>query len=83
MHFADVSKSERLQRVLRSLKLRPMTTMELVREANVCAVNSIISELRANGYRIDCECLARGVFRYTLIPEGQLTSVLFGDKIAV
>ena len=66
MHSAKLSKSDRLQRVHNALKRRPMTTLELVKEASVCAVNSIISELRCNGIDIECKCLGRGKFEYTL-----------------
>ena len=31
------------------------TTRDLIRKANVCAVNSCIAELRANGIQIECE----------------------------
>jgi hypothetical protein len=31
------------------------TTLEIIQKAGVCAVNSIISELRMNGYSIDCQ----------------------------
>lgn len=56
MHAARMAHSERLQRVARLLADgRPRTTLDIVREANVCAVNSIIAELRANGWRIACQ----------------------------
>lgn len=68
MHAAKLDKSKRLQRVYELLKDgRPMTTMQIVREANVCAVNSIISELRRNGKIITCVQLNKGVYRYQLI----------------
>lgn len=67
MHSANIEKSARLQRVLNRLYEGPATTLELVRDANVCAVNSIISEIRNNGYQVDCSCVGRGKFIYSLV----------------
>lgn len=56
MRAARIASSERLRRVAALLADgRPRTTMDIVRAANVCAVNSIIAELRANGLRIACQ----------------------------
>lgn len=56
MHSARLTKSERLQRVLAVLKRGgEFSTMQIVELANVCAVNSIIAELRANGMDISCQ----------------------------
>jgi len=45
-----------LQRVFKLLsKGGEYTTLEIIQKAGVCAVNSIISELRANGYEISCQ----------------------------
>lgn len=57
MHHAKLDKSARLQRVAKVLKQhkRPLSTMDIIKKANVCAVNSIIAELRANGMNIDCQ----------------------------
>ena len=66
MHHASLE-SERLQRVLALLQDgRPRTTMEIIHAAGVCAVNSIVSELRANGLRIECMRLKQGVYAYRL-----------------
>ena len=55
MHSAILEKSSRLQRVLKVLNDRkPHTTRDTIRRASVCAVNSIVSELRDNGIKIDC-----------------------------
>ena len=55
MHAARLDSSPRLRRVLEALLERgELTTRDLVVEAEVCAVNSCISELRANGFDIDC-----------------------------
>jgi len=57
MNSAKLERSVRLNRVLSVLKKasRPLSTMDIVDRANVCAVNSIISELRDNGIRIKCQ----------------------------
>ncbi len=52
------------------------STMDIVTRANVCAVNSIISELRANGLDIACrqtqdEAGAR-LWLYRLIRAGEI-----------
>ena len=55
IHSARLSRSPRLRRVFSALcDGREHTTLDLIREANVCAVNSIISELRRNGLVIRC-----------------------------
>lgn len=56
MHFARLSKSDRLQRTLAVLKAAggEISTYDLSRKAGVCAVNSIIAELRENGAVIEC-----------------------------
>ena len=55
MHAAKLAQSSRLQRVLHVLlDGREHSTQEIVLAAQVCAVNSIIAELRANGFTIHC-----------------------------
>lgn len=55
MHAARLEASIRLQRVLAVLEDgEEHSTLDIVREACVCAVNSCIAELRANGAAIDC-----------------------------
>lgn len=55
LHAARLSQSERLQRVHALLgKGGEYSTMDIVRQARVCAVSTIISELRANGDDIAC-----------------------------
>lgn len=55
MNAARLGQSDRLQRVKKFLSDRkPHSTLEIVKKANVCAVNSIVAELRANGIPIDC-----------------------------
>ena len=54
MHAAALT-SPRLQRVLRLLSDgRPHTTRDIVRKAQVMAVNTCISELRFHGAEITC-----------------------------
>ncbi len=56
MHHAHLEKSSRLQRVLKVLNDgKRHTTRDIIRKASVCAVNSIVSELRVNGIKIDCQ----------------------------
>lgn len=56
LHAARLSKSDRLMRVLTVLQSGgEHTTRDIIQKAAVCAVNSIIAELRANGINIECE----------------------------
>lgn len=56
MNSANICKSDRLQRVLHLLlDGNKHTTRDIIRKANVCAVNSIISEIRDNGFKVMCE----------------------------
>jgi len=67
MHAAKLDSSARLQRVLSLLlDLKPHTTRDIIRRACCCAVNSCISELRANGYDIACKQVGRGRYEYSL-----------------
>lgn len=56
MHSARLATSPRLQRALRVLQEADgeISTFDLSRLAEICAVNSVISELRANGAEIIC-----------------------------
>jgi hypothetical protein len=55
MHAANM-KSDRLRRVRNFLKdKKPHSTLEIIKKAKVCAVSSIIAELRCNGFKINCE----------------------------
>lgn len=55
MHAADLAHSPRLQRVADLLTDgQEHSTMEIIHAAQVCAVNSIVAELRANGLEIVC-----------------------------
>lgn len=56
MHAARLGHSDRLQRVRALLSDGvPRTTMEIIAQANVCAVNSIAAELRHNGVPVACQ----------------------------
>jgi hypothetical protein len=60
MNFAKVENSPRLQRVLGVLHGGEWaSTMDIVRRASVCAVNSAISELRRNGYEVACRMVKK------------------------
>jgi len=55
MRYAKVENSERLQRTLAVLKDGcEHTTRDLIQEAHICAVNSCVAELNAQGYVIVC-----------------------------
>jgi len=55
MHAASLDRSPRLQRVHDLLADGgEYSTLEICVQANVCAVNSIVAELRANGCAIRC-----------------------------
>ncbi len=55
MHAASLARSPRLQRVHALLADQcPHSTLDIIATAGVCAVNSIIAELRANGAEINC-----------------------------
>lgn len=77
MHYGRLHSSPRLQRALRALQKAKgeISTMELARRARICAVNSVVAELRANGADIKCRTAHDGKQRrwfYTLVksPEG-------------
>lgn len=56
MKSARLNSSQRLQRVLNVLSDgQEHSTLDIIGQAKVCAVNSIISELRANGVAIVCK----------------------------
>ena len=59
IHYAKIDTSPRLQRLLQCLESQPkesggwVTTRSIINQADICAVNSAISELRRNGYEIE------------------------------
>ena len=67
IHYAKLENSPRLQRLYSLLKGgMEFTTLEIIRQANICAVNSAISELRRNGYDIGCKVVGRGIYAYKM-----------------
>ena len=68
MHAADAARSPRLRRVLDVLSDgRWHTTRDLVREADVVAVNSCVAELRQGGLVVACERVpGQRAWRYRL-----------------
>lgn len=55
MKAANIKTSERLQRVDNLLAGgREFSTLQIIAYCGVCAVNSIVAELRANGRDIRC-----------------------------
>ena len=66
MNYAKLDKSDRLRRVLSLLKdHRLHSTRDIIRRAHVCAVNSIISELRGNKKKITCKRVG-GIYYYRM-----------------
>lgn len=54
IHAASVEKSDRLRRVADVLGRGGwLSTRDLIEQAHVCAVNSCIAELRAQGFKIE------------------------------
>lgn len=76
IHAANPARSRRLGSVLEFLRKRGVdgaTTREIIEVCKVCAVNSIIAELRTAGYHIDCKTRVEAgggrVARYKLIVD--------------
>ena len=57
---------ERVLIVLLECGVIGATTRDIVVEADVCAVNSCVAELRTLGHKITCTMEGRGLFRYRL-----------------
>lgn len=69
MNAAKLERSERLQRVLTLLKNYPtmgVTSMEIIVGAQVVAPATVVSELRHQGYNINCQ-RKDGVWVYRLV----------------
>lgn len=80
MHAAKIDDSPRLQKVRDFLRRKgSATTREISNACDVYAVNSIIAELRANGFAVACNPVKgqRGVYLYTLNESAQMP--LFGS----
>lgn len=71
MHAARIDQSPRLQRVAELLSDgRWYSTLDIIVGAGVCAVNSCVAELRANGLAIECRRVGKERFEYRLIRAG-------------
>ena len=78
MHHARLSASPRLQKTLRVLEGwfgQWVSTRFIARKADICAVNSVIAELRENGCEIECkqevkDGQRRFFYRLRKTPEG-------------
>lgn len=67
MRAAKLENSKRLQRALLLLADgKEHTTRDIVKGAEVMAVNSCICELREGGWRITCKSPRKGIFEYQL-----------------
>ena len=56
IRYANLSESPRLQRLLKFLSdCKPHTTREIINGANICAVNTAVTELRRNNFDISCK----------------------------
>ena len=76
-HAALLENSPRLQRVAKFLgDKKTYTTLEIQLACQVCAVGSIVSELRdpKNGFDIRCKQTAKDRFEYTMV--GGFTQLL-------
>jgi len=75
MHAAKIEDSPRLQKVRDFLRRQgSATTREISQACDVYAVNSIIAELRVNGFTVNCQAVKgqRGVYRYELKEAPQM-----------
>lgn len=74
IHYAKIEDSPRLQRVRALLDDgRWHGTREIMLTADVCAVNTVITELRCNGLTVETRCVGQGRYEYRLLPaQGQL-----------
>lgn len=67
-HAARIETSDRLQKVLNVLSDGQWhSTLDIMLKTYLCAVGSAVSELRANGYDIECRCVKHGRYEYKLI----------------
>jgi hypothetical protein len=67
IHYAKIEQSDRLKRVFMLLADEQWHgTRAIMRLADVCAVNTVIAELRGNGFCIDTRCVGRGRYEYRM-----------------
>jgi hypothetical protein len=80
MHAASLERSPRLQSVLLVLQDgKAHSTREIIDRTGSCAINSIVSELRANGIAIDCQYESTttdgaDVYVYKLTPNAPMAA---------
>ncbi|MBE0598326.1 MAG: hypothetical protein IH614_13745 [Desulfuromonadales bacterium] len=76
---AKLENSPRLKRVLALLQDGGWHgTREIVRVADVCAVNTAMAELRKNDVTYECRCVGSGRYEYRLLPRpGEAQTSLF------
>lgn len=70
IHYAKLENSPRLQRLRDYLADGEWrTTLDIIVNAAVCAVNSAVCELRMNGYTIECRAVkgGGGIYEYRLV----------------
>jgi hypothetical protein len=67
IHYAKLENSPRLQR-LHALLMNgtEYTTLEIMQHAKICAVSAAITEMRRNGFDIECKMITRGVYSYKM-----------------
>lgn len=90
IHAAKLENSPRLQGVLAALQTAApagLTTRELIEKTGSCAINSIVDELRENGYQIAGTWVpARPgrvrAFDYRLVPAVPVQGDLFRSQSA-
>ena len=86
IHYARFVKSERLQRLLAfMLDGQVRTTLEIIKGADVCAVNSAVCELRRNGFPVYCISRSKPATYRLTDPEGarKLMRELLGEREVV
>lgn len=67
IHAAKIGTSERLQKVLAILEDGKWHgSFELMNQTKLVAIGSAISELRANGCKVESRCLGQGRYEYRL-----------------
>lgn len=72
----------RLQRCYAALReYGELSTLDLIRIANICAVNSVVAELRANGININCR-RDKGRWLYSLTDPPDTRYKRMGEEMA-
>jgi hypothetical protein len=72
IRYAKLKGSPRLQRLLAYLRDgETHSTLDIIKGANICAVNSAVDELRENGFDIICKRKGN-IWEYRLLGEYQM-----------